>query len=279
MGAAELIKSGNLVEARQQLAEEVKTAPADLGKRTTLSQVLCFCGEWDKAIRQLDAISHQDSRREISVQTYKNLIFAERERLNVLKMKQQPSFLPKAPGYFAAYWDALALLMKGDTGEAEKRFEGIASQRPFLSGTVNAAPFQGINDTDSALSNFLEVFVHERYIQIPFESIRELVVTPPKTLFDLLWVPGRVTLWDGMTLNCFLPVVYGESWAHDDDGIRLGRKTDWTQLGGSFLKGAGQHVYEIGGSDMAILEIQEIVFEPPSNKSDSLMTPDAMRDA
>ncbi|MDX9788456.1 MAG: type VI secretion system accessory protein TagJ [Desulfobacterales bacterium] len=272
MTTAELIKSGNLAEARKNLVEEVKAAPADLGKRTTFIQVLCFCGEWDKAERQLDAISVQDPQREISVQTYKNLIRAEKERQNVLAMKSKPAFLPKTPGYFGAHWDVLACLLKGDAEKAENLFQEIESQRPGLSGTVNGIPFKGISDTDSFLSFFLETIVHDRYIWIPFESIRELTVTPPKTLFDLLWVPGRITTWDGLTLNCFLPVVYGESWAHADDTIRMGRITTWTQMGGPFLKAVGQHLYDIGGNDMAILEIQEMVFNPPTDRTEGRMS-------
>lgn len=263
MTTAELIKSGNLAEARQKLVDEVKTAPSDLGKRTTLSQVLCFCGEWDKAERQLDAISVQDPKRDIGVQTYKNLIQAERERAKVLNLQTKPAFLPKTPEYFDDYWIALQFLSKGDTDEAEKLFEMLEPRRPGLSGTVNDAPFTDICDTDSFLSFFLEAFVHERYVWIPFESIREWVVTPPKSLFDLIWVPGRITTWDGLTLNCFLPVLYGESHTHADDRIRMGRITDWAKMGGAFVKAAGQHIYEISGSDMAILEIQKIEFESP----------------
>lgn len=87
MNSKDLIKAGRLSEARKQLVEEVKSSPADLGKRTLLFQVLSFCGEWDKADRHLDAIVTQDSSRQTGVQVYKNLVHAERERMEVVGLK------------------------------------------------------------------------------------------------------------------------------------------------------------------------------------------------
>jgi hypothetical protein len=39
--------------------------------------------------------------------------------------------------------------------------------------------------------------------------------------------------------------------------------TDWTPLGGAFSKGMGQHVFQLGEEEMAILEIQDAVFNAP----------------
>ncbi len=49
MDAKELIKKGNLSEARAHLIEAVKKIPTDAGNRTLLLQVMAFCGEWDTA--------------------------------------------------------------------------------------------------------------------------------------------------------------------------------------------------------------------------------------
>lgn len=263
METAELIKAGKLLEARQQLVAEVKSAPGDPGKRTTLCQVLCFLGEWDKAERHLDAMGVQDPQRNTGIQAYKDLILAERERIEITSMGKRPAFLPEAPAYFETYWQALAYISDGKPDAAQSLFEQIETQRPVISGTVNDTPFTGIQDTDSTVSYFMEAIVHERYVWLAFESIRELVITPPETLFDLLWVPGHITAWSGLTLNCYLPVLYAGSFTHDNEQLQLGRMTDWQALGGAFSKARGQHVYEIGDRDMSLLEIREIKFRPP----------------
>jgi len=263
MNSKDLIKAGRLLEARKQLVEEVKSSPADLGKRTLLFQVLAFCGEWDKADRHLDAIVTQDSSRQTGVQVYKNLIHAERERLEVSRLERRASFLPETPPYLEMYYAAWQKVVEKKTDEAKELFGQIDAQRPVISGTVNGKEFAGFNDTDTFLSLFLEAIVYERYVWIPFESVRELSISPPSTLFDLLWIAARITTWEGLTTNCYLPVLYPDSFLHDDDRVKLGRMTDWTPLGGPFSKGMGQHVFQAGEEEMAILDIREVVFSMP----------------
>jgi type VI secretion system protein ImpE len=90
--------------------------------------------------------------------------------------------------------------------------------------------------------------------------LRELTLPEPQTLLDLLWASAQITMQGGLTLNCFLPVLYPDSFQHEDDRLKLGRMTDWTDLGPGFHQGFGQHVYQVGDDDVAILEIREAVF-------------------
>ncbi|WP_373500922.1 type VI secretion system accessory protein TagJ [Desulfococcus sp.] len=266
----ELINAGKLAEARQALVEGVRRSPADAAMRTILFQVLILFGEWDKALKQADIIAAQNVRADIGVQVYKNLIAAERERSEVNGSGGRPSFLPKAPPYAEVYFSALAALEGGDMEGAEADFNAADGMRAEISGTRDGAAFAGFTDTDSRLAFFLEAFVHERYAWIPFDSVRELVIAPPGSLFDLIWATARITAWDGLTLNCFLPVIYPGSHAHPDDRIKMGRMTDWQSLGGSFYRGQGQHVYQIGDADVPILEIGEILFGPPGPPSEGV---------
>jgi type VI secretion system protein ImpE len=149
--------------------------------------------------------------------------------------------------------------------EAKALFDQIDLQRPMAAGTLNGRSFSGFKDTDAFLSLFLEAIVHERYVWIPFDAIRELVISPPKTLLDLLWLTTHLTTWEGLTLSCYLPVLYPESFLHEDDRVKLGRMTDWIPLGGPFSKAAGQHVFQIGEDEVSILEIQEALFHFPDN--------------
>lgn len=261
MNSRDFIRAGRLSEARNQLIEEVKSSPADLGKRTLLFQVLSFCGEWDKAERHLQVIAAQDARRETGVQVYKNLIHAERERIEVSKSNGRPSFLPKTPPYLETYFIAWERLLEKKPEEARELYDQIDAERPSISGTLNGESFNGFRDTDAFLSLFLEAIVHERYLWIPFESIRELSVSLPKALFDLLWITAHLTTWEGLSLNCYLPVLYPDSFLHEDDRVKLGRMTDWTPLGGPFTKGMGQHVFQIGKEVVALLDIREVLFK------------------
>lgn len=268
MDARELIRAGKLLAARQVLTDGVKRAPSDAAVRTLLFQVLVFFGEWDKALRHADVIAAQNVEAEIGVQVYRNLIRAEQERSAVDRSERRPSFLPKAPPYAEIYFSALASLESGDPEGAEAHFNRAEKMRAAVAGIRGGKDFVGFSDTDSRLSFFIEAFVHERYVWIPFDGVRELVVDPPASLFDLIWAAGRVTTWEGLTLNCFLPVIYPGSYAHEDDRIKMGRMTDWNSLGGPFYRGLGQHVYQVGDEEIPILEIGETLFKAPSAGAD-----------
>jgi type VI secretion system protein ImpE len=261
MDIKNLIQEGNLSDARSQLVAAVKSSPADQRSRTLLFQVLAYMGEWDKAIRHLEIIAAQDSTRQTGIQVYLNLIQAEIERIQVTQNKRQSAFLPESPAYLEQYETACQKLDTQEFQTAERIFKEIDSQRPFVSGTLNGKDFNGFRDTDTRLSFFLEAFVHERYVRVPFEFLRELSLPKPQTFLDLLWTSAQITTWDGLTLNCFLPVLYPESFRHEDDRLKRGRMTDWMNLGKGFYQGVGQHVFQVGEKDIGILEIQKAVFK------------------
>lgn len=263
VNSKDLIRAGRLSEAHRQLVEEVKCSPADSDKRTLLFQVLAFCGEWEKAERHLEVLAAQDISAETGVQAYKNLVHAERERLEVLKLNSRPSCLPRTPPYLETYYAAREKVIEKKTDAATELFAQIDNQRPIISGTVNGKDFIGFKDTDTFLSLFLEAIEYEHYVWIPFESIREISISSPKTLFDLLWIAARITTWEGLSMGCYLPVLYPESFLHGDDRVKLGRMTDWTSLGGPYSRGFGQHIFQVGEEEMPILEIRDVLFKAP----------------
>lgn len=263
MNAKDLIAAGRLNDARQQLTQEVKSNPADSAKRTLLFQVLAFLGEWDKADKHLDMMVSLNPKLETGVQVYRNLTNAERQRQDVVQGKRIPGFLTSAPSYLELYMVAWEKVKQQKLDEARALYDQIEEMRPEVCGTLNGKQFEGFRDTDTFLSAFLEVIMHDRYIWIPFEALRELSIGAPKTLFDLIWAPARFLTWDGVNVNCYLPVLYPESCNEDDERIRLGRMSDWHSLGDGLFKGIGQHVYEIGEEEVSILDIREAVFTFP----------------
>lgn len=261
MTAKELIQAGRLSEARRLLIEEVKAKPADTGARTLLFQVLALGGEWDKAARHLDMISTQDPGRAVGVGAYLNNVKAEQERIRVLQGTQLPSVMPEPPVYMSDYLEYLGALNSDRFDDARAGLALVDRARPIVRGTLNGRPFSGMSDTDARLFAFLEVFVHERSVWIPFESIRELIVHEPRDSFDLIWVTASITTWEGLSMNCGLPVTYPGTTEMDDEQLRLGRLTEWVPLGGGLSKGVGQHVYAVGDEDVPLLEIRSITFE------------------
>lgn len=257
MDIKELIKNGQLNEARAALVNEVKNRPADPASRTLFFQVLLFCGEWDKANRHLEILAELDPQLSLAVAQYQNLLTCERQREAVCAGRELPSYLPEPPGYFHQWYSACQALRQGDDDAADRLLE-MAASLPVVSGTINGQDFTGIRNADDTLAHALEIFAHDRYVWVPFEDIRELTVNAPQSLLDLLWIPASLTTWGGLSMNGFLPVLYPLSAQHPNEQVRLGRMTDWIALGTTGYRGVGQQVLLFGERDIPLLEIRDM---------------------
>ena len=77
---------------------------------------------------------------------------------------------------------------------------------------------------------------------------------------DLLWARAKVEAKGGDLGEVFLPVLYPLSSGHQDEAIKLGRITDWIDVGGGLTRGVGQKLFLAGGQERGFLELAEIVF-------------------
>lgn len=266
MDVKELIMAGKLAEARVMLVERLKKSPADRQARTLLFQILVINGEWDKALNHIEILAAQTGKADPGIDVYRNLIAAEKERFQVFQLKQKPAFLPEIPAYWEDYHGAVKLMTEAKSDEALEKIKSVDAKRPVVTGMVNGTPFTGFFDTDSTLSCFIEAMEYERYLWIPVEFIRELVVSAPKTLMDLIWAKARITTWEGLTMGCFLPAIYPNSFSNENDLVKMGFKTDWRTLCGPFTRACGRHVYQVGDKDYELFELGEVTFNITDTK-------------
>src|SRR5690242_17201994 len=82
MNANDLLREGKLAEAIQALNEEVRQAPGNAQRRTFLFELLCFAGEYERAERQLDALSNEDKNVKMGALLYRAALASERVRQN-----------------------------------------------------------------------------------------------------------------------------------------------------------------------------------------------------
>jgi type VI secretion system protein ImpE len=262
MDPIELIRANRLSDARSRLVEEVKAAPGDGKSRTLLFQVLSFLGEWDKAGRHLDILALGNPATKTGGLVFQDLIAAERVREKVVRGDGLPDFLTDTPPFLENLLAARGRSRAGCADEALALLEKAHGKMPMISGVVDGRDFTGFRNVDPFLGGFIEAFVHDRYLWIGFDSLRELTVQEPKTFLDLLWIPASLTTWDGLTTGCYLPVTYPGSAGHGDELVCLGKKTVWEDLGSGLCRGAGQHVFDIGDTETGLLEIREVRFTP-----------------
>jgi len=259
MQPSELIKSAQLLEARNILVESVKINPENISERKLLMSVLIAMGEWDKAEKHINIIETLDSEAGKYLQVTKSLIIGEKERQQMFANFHLPNCFPEVPKFFFNIADLFKMVAESEISKASKLSEKIQNEGPALKGRINGKAFQGIQNIDSLINSFLEAFIYDRYVWIPFESIHSLTCSEPKHFLDLIWILSKIETKNGFQIHAFLPALYRESYKHEDNDIKLGRKTDCLYLGESFIQGVGQQIIQIGGKDWPILEIRELV--------------------
>ncbi|HYP28093.1 MAG TPA: type VI secretion system accessory protein TagJ [Blastocatellia bacterium] len=259
--ARELLETGNLQGAIDQVTSEVKAAPTDMHKRTFLFELLCFAGEFDRAERQLDVIGHQSAKSEIGVMVYRNNLNAERDRRRLFSDGLQPHFLSEPPSYVDLHLDAINRLREGNLDEARAVLDRAEEERPALTGRINGDQFLDFRDYNDLTGPVLEVIMAGEYTWLPFEQIRQVSIEPPRQLRDLIWIAARIEATDGTLGEVFIPVLYAGSGEHANDQVRLGRMTDWKQMSEDLYIPAGLRLFLVDNEDRPMLGVRSIEFD------------------
>ena len=260
MDAENLLKSGHLSKARENIVQEIKLSPEDIDKRMLYVKILICCGELDKALKNLDIINAQQTDLTEIIQEYTKLIDAEKNRAELFQNNETPEYFPTDPVYKSDV-QQLRKQLFDKPDDALKTIEIIENKRPVLTGTLNEKKVDGIVNTDITLAFSLEAFIDGKYVWIPFETLKELTITQPKFFFDLIWSQASLTTYNGLCINCYLPVLYPNSYSHENDQIKLGKMTDWEKIGRGLYKAYGQQIFNIGTDEIPILEIRNLTFD------------------
>lgn len=263
MTPRDLLNAGQLDEAVSAQTQEVKAKPADTSQRVFLFELLCFQGDYERALKQLDVIAAQGSGpdTELAVQVYRDLIAAERMRHQVFHDGALPKFFLSPP----AYTDHYVLMVKKlvtSPSEAAHLLATAEEEFPAATGTFGDRAFTSFRDADDRMAPVLEVFHDGNYLWLPLAQVRRLQVTEPKKLRDTIWAHARVETGEGSVGDVFLPALYVDTHAHANAQVRLGRMTEWQAIEDQLVVGAGQRVFLIDDQEVSLLELRDVQFAP-----------------
>lgn len=258
--AKKLLDTGDLTGAIESILNFVRANPTNIPARIFLFELSCFSGDWDRADKQLDVIGHQDGDAMIGSLIYRQNFKAERDRARFFSDSLQPGILAPPPTYVEDLIKANNRLREGNTAEARTIFDAIEEERPAFKAMVNGVEVGDFRDYNDGTMCIFEVFFKDQYVWLPMEQVAKVKFFKPKSLRDLYWIQTEVTLVEGTSGEMFFPSLYCGSWKHDDDQVRLGRKTDWRELGDEIYAGEGTKLFWIDGEDRSIFEIETIEF-------------------
>jgi type VI secretion system protein ImpE len=234
VNAHELFREGRLNEAVEALGVELRQNPSDAQRRIFLFELLCFAGNYPRAEKQLDVLAQKGAEAAMGTLLYRSALHAEQTRQTMFVEGNYPS------------------------GPAPRT----------VSGTLNGTPFQSLSDGDPRIGPRLEIFAAGQYTWLPLEQIASVRIGPPKRLRDLLWAPALVRTssdFRGVELGeVLVPALAPLSWGHDDDGVRLGRRTEWQAIGHDAQAPIGQKLLLVDDQEFPLLELRELDIVPAS---------------
>ncbi len=258
MRAEELLKSGDLDGALQELQADIRKRASDPKLRIFLFQLLCVRGDWTRAIAQLKLSAELDPAAVPMAQTYREAIICEVFREKVFAGEKAPLIFGEPQEWAALLVEATKLLAQGRPAEAASLRERAFEAAPAATGELNGLPFEWIADADMRLGPVLEIIVNGRYFWMPFTAIGSMLVEPPKDLRDCVWMPATLTLRNGGDVVALIPTRYAGTVAAGDDAARLSRSTDWRDAGADTFLGVGQRLLATDAGDTPIMELRTL---------------------
>lgn len=233
--AAQLIEAGQVRQALEALAGQLRNHPTDLAARITMFEALCIAGELDRAEKHLNLLAGANEQAKIGAILYFSAIHAERERHAMYKAQAFP--------------------------------KSIANSK--VSGTLNGKPFTDIRDADNDLGARIEVFGAGSYMWVQFEHIASIRIEKPKNLRDTLWTPAFIKTgprFQGTDMGeVLLPAIYPFSFTYPDESVWLGRQTLWVEDEGTSYP-LGQKMLLVDGQEIPFLEIRMLEFDIPEGE-------------
>ena len=260
LDAAGLFRAGKLAEAIAAATAAVKAAPADLGRRVLLAELLLFSGNLERADVILDAASQVDPSALLVVSEFRQLLRAETARRQLYRDGRVPEFLGEPEPTEQAALAALVALRAGDAAEARAKAEEAETLRPRAPCVADGVAFDDFRDADDLHPGYIETLTSTgKYYWIPVSRIESMVFHPPKRPRDLVWRRCSMSVSSGPDGDVYIPVTYFSDSA--DDAHRLGRETSWSDEAEGPVRGVGQREFLIGEDAVGIMDITQIEFQ------------------
>ena len=259
-----LLHQNRLEDAIAAQVDVVRTKPGDADARALLAELLCLAGQFERADKQLDLIGTQQPGLAVGVALFRQLIRGAMAREEVFLKGAVPEMIGGATEPLQAALSALLDLRDGSEESASATLKASEAKRPSLSGTCDGKPFDDIRDGDDVTACLLEVISSTgKYFWVPWERVAELEFEKPKSLRERIWRQASLAVRDGSDGIVYIPALYpllpGRSLSVE---ARLGRLTDWIELGGGAMVGVGVRTLLIGEHGLTLDEITSLEVDP-----------------
>ena len=275
-----------LAEALSRAEAGVRAKPQEASARWLLFELWCVLGQWERALKQLQAWAGLSKASDSTAHVMRGLIRAEQQRNEVFAGTRAPATVMaggvESPAWIAGLGEALRLAAA--QGEAALQASDLArqaalAQAPEAPGCSNLQPaFAWITDADTRLGPVCEVVLLGAYRWLPFSEIASITKAAPMRLLDLVWSQVSIVLHGSKgdtdaagsvggeaggagraELKGYMPMRYPVH-SGERDALLLARETVWDDVGRTGVHARGQKMWMTDAGDMALLDLRECDF-------------------
>ncbi|MCW5746304.1 MAG: tetratricopeptide repeat protein [Alphaproteobacteria bacterium] len=262
--AKSLFRDGKLAEAIEAQTALVRDKPSDPDARAFLAELHILVGAYDKADRQLDALSTQHTKLGVAVALSRQLVRAAIARQEVFEKGRVPDVVTEPGPYVEAALKALLELRDGRSKEAAALLAEADEKRQPSPGRLGegGAAFDDFRDVDDLCAGFMEVMTSTgKYFWVPTDRIEVMEFEKPARPRDVVWRQCKMDVRGGPEGVVYVPATYPLLPAEGDiDSFRLGRATEWSDSDGGPTRGIGLRLFLVGDEGMSIDELQTVQF-------------------
>jgi type VI secretion system protein ImpE len=267
MTASELFQSGQLTAALAAAQADVKARPSDVRARSFFCELLCFGGEFERADKQLDALSDLDMNAALGVSQFRQLLRGELWRQQFYREGRPPELVAELSEEFQLRLEASLLIREQDFPSAAEKLRTAESLRQECRAVCNGKECSDIRDLDDQLGSILEVLTSTgKYYWVPWPQVASLEFQPARHARDQIWRAADIIVRDGPQGEVFIPVLYPNRAGAADEKIRLGRATDWIDLDQGIALGSGQRMLLVDDDALPVMQLASVECGSPSTE-------------
>lgn len=246
----------------EQVKAQICAEPTTISHRFALVSLLVVGGEYEQALKQIQALAQLDASSVMNAQMLRMLIRAERIREEVFSGAIRPLVLGEPDAWLGVYIQALS----ASPEEAAEIRMGVIDQLPTLQGQAGDKRFTWICDGDSRLGPCFEVILDGQYYWVPANQISRIEFTRPTIALDLVWAPIQITLINGGSQAAYMPARYPTNEAGDKaSDILLGHRTEWNEVATESWHGSGRKTWIVDGEDIPVFSFETLeLISPPT---------------
>jgi len=237
----QMLQAGQLTEAIQYLENGLRDDPVNVDYRSSLIELLCIKGELERADKQLNLMVQKHPEFLIGATNLRQLIRAEQARKDFADGNGVPDLFNGTNTHSEALLQLHIELHNGDRESIKSKAEFLEDTRPKLTMNLDGKSVEEMRDLDDSLGGFIEIFGTDgKFYLADLSEIEFITFKPAASIIEQVWRRVELSIKDGPSGEAHIPLVYVQS---ESDAEKLGRETDWKEIGDELMVGVGQKMW------------------------------------